>query len=123
MLNAGTAIEDLTDISISLTRGTIDVTNNDSAGWRQLLAAPNKGGTITATAYVDFSATEGFDEIITEFQNDTAVIWKIQTDVTTESISGTGLCTDVTYSGSTEEAVKYDFTIELTGAITFGAGL
>lgn len=118
--NNSVAVEDLVDVSVSFSKQTIDVTSKDSSYWRALLHG-TKSGTITANAFVDYAATEGYDEIISDFNSNTDVSFEISTDVTGDSnITGSGIVQSIEKTGALDDAMRYTFTIEINGVPTFG---
>lgn len=118
--NNSVAVEDLVDVSISFSKNIIDTTNKDSNYWRTILHG-TRSATITANAFVDYAATEGFDEIISDFNTNTDVTFEISTDVTGDSnITGSGIISSVDKTGALDDAMRYTFTIEVNGAPTFG---
>ena len=113
-------VEDLTDVSISFSKQIIDTTTKDSNFWRDVLPG-TRSATINATAYVDYSATEGYDEIISDFNSNTAVAWEITTDVTGDSnITGNGHVASIEKTGTLDGVTTYSYTVEVTGAVTLG---
>ena len=118
LLTAAAAIEDLVDVSLSSSKTTIDITSKDSSYVRDLLVG-TESYTITANAFVDYVASNGFTEILTSFQGQAAIAWEISTDVTGDlSLSGSGFVTSVDYNGALDDAMRYTFTIEVTGDVT-----
>jgi len=118
LLTAAAAIEDLVDVSLSSSKTTIDITSKDSSYVRDLLVG-TESYTITANAFVDYAASNGFTEILTSFQGQAAIAWEISTDVTGDlSLSGSGFVTSVDYNGALDDAMRYTFTIEVTGDVT-----
>lgn len=113
-------VEDLVDVSISFSKQTIDITSKDSSYWRALLHG-TRSATLTANAFVDYAATEGFDELISDFNSNTDVTFEISTDVTGDSnITGSGIVASIDKTGALDDATRYTFTIEVNGAVTFG---
>jgi predicted secreted protein len=116
--NNSVLVEDMVDVSLSISKQTIDVTSKDSAYWRAILAG-TRSATISANAFVDHGATEGFDEILSDFNDNTDVTFDISTDVTGDAtISGSGIITSIDKTGALDDATRYSFTIEVNGAPT-----
>jgi predicted secreted protein len=120
LLTNSAQVEDLVDVSISLSKQTIDITSKDSSYWRELLHG-TRSATITANAFVDYAATEGFDELISDFATNTDVTFEISTNVSGDSnITGSGILASIDKTGALDDAMRYTFTIEVNGALTFG---
>jgi len=120
LLTNSAQVEDLVDVSISFSKQTIDVTNKNSSYWREVLPG-TRSATITANAFVDYAATEGFDELISDFATNTDVTWEISTNVTGDSnLTGSGIVASIDKTGALDDAMRYTFTIEVNGAVTTG---
>lgn len=114
------AVDDCTNVSISMNKQIIDVTSKDSGFWRDLLDG-TRSATISFDAFVDYASAENFDAHLVDFgvgstSASSTVTWEISTDVTGDSnLTGSGYLTSFEYTGELDDAMKYSGTIEVTG--------
>lgn len=120
LYNNSAVLEDATDVTVTMDKTVINVTSKDSNYWRDLLSG-TRSMSISFNAFVDYGATEGYDEIVTDFNSNNTVTFEVSTGVTGDSdITGTGIVTSLSKTGALDDGTKYSGTIEVTGAPTFG---
>lgn len=118
IFNNTAEINHCTEATLSLSKTIIDTTSKDSNAWRTTLEG-TKQWTLTGTAYVAYDATEGVDELLSDFNTDATVSVELTTDVTGDaSYTGTGRISSFEKTGNLDEAAQFSFTIEGTGALT-----
>lgn len=112
----------LQDTEVQMSEETVDITNKDSAGIRQLL-----DGTILQAVTVSgsgvFSDDQSIADILTAFRagtHDTYQIDVVSTEATTagETMTGAFRITSFNRAGGTTDNVNYSITLESDGAIT-----
>ena len=115
------AIDYLTNISFTSSKGKIDVTGFDSTGnWEEWLHGA-KNLEISFTAWMDGAATSGFDELQADYTADTNRAFILAGDTSGDvQISGTGGITSIGGGVGQGDAMSYDITVEATGAPTIG---
>ena len=119
-------VAEVLDISgPSMSRDTIEVTNQDSAsGWREYIAGWRDAGEISISAnWIPAGATQdGTTGILSKFLDSDLHNYQIitpQCDGTeTYTISMTGIVTGFGVNLPLTEQAKVDFSIKLTGAVT-----
>jgi TP901-1 family phage major tail protein len=111
------------NVSISMNVDTIDISNKDSSGFRDLLGG-QKSFSLSADGLMDFNSagtdTE-VDELFDQMFGRTAVTFTFGLASTTTgdyTYSGSGFITSLEVSGGTEDAPTYSVSIEGTGALT-----
>lgn len=103
-----------TNISIDTSRGVISVTDNASAGRREILPGTFEG-TITADCFYD-DADAVQTELWTSIYTGVSVDFEIT--VGTDTFTGSGYCTAFSTSGAVEnEMAKASITIDIDGAV------
>ena len=118
---------DITGPSMSM--DSIDLTNQDgSAGWRDFTPGWRDGGEVSITANwlpAHITHDDGTDNIgiWDQFQDDAIKTFRIVTEGDgsggTITIAMSGIVTSFNTSLPLTEQAKLDFTIKLTGAVTF----
>lgn len=107
------------DASISLSTNTFETTCKDSAANAEYLAG-TKSWTASVSGLLDFSATNGFEELYSSWNNSTAVAIVFQTGtVGDKKYSGSAIITSLNLNSSgNDEAVTWDAEFQGTGALT-----
>lgn len=114
------SIDRLKSVSLTTNMGTIDITSYDSNSYREILDGI-KDWSISASFIVAYDATEGYDELLTDWTNSASGTALLSTGVTGDStFSGTGYITSIDKSGDLEGVVEGSITIIGTGAPTIG---
>jgi len=117
---AETTIGGLRSSSLTINEETVDVTNKDSSGNRELLA---DGGILSMSisgsgVFTDSTAEQSFRSAAvgaTTFQTFTFIIPDLG------SYAGTFQVTSLEYAGEYNGEATYSFSLESSGAITFSA--
>lgn len=118
-------IDDVKECSITINTDIRDVTNKDSAGWKQILPGL-KSASCSATGFVNYDATTNFEE----FQNAQidGTKFDIEIRVGTEGTGANdgdrvytckGYLTSVELSSAFEETQEYTINFDIDGAVTF----
>lgn len=113
-------IDGLTNVSMSINNEIVDCTDFDSGGNRDILMSTTSWS-FSATANVDGTETENFNEAFTALQakSSVAVTLVHATPVTGDAaLSGSGYITSIEKSGEIGSVISYSVTIEGTGALT-----
>ena len=107
------------DASISLSTNTFETTCKDSAANAEYLAG-TKSWTASVSGLLDFSATNGWEELFTAWTNSTSVAIVFQTGtVGDKKYSGSAIITSMNLNSSgNDEAVTWDCEFQGTGALT-----
>jgi len=113
---AGT-IGDVTNITITETMETIDVTSMDS-DYREFIASWKDAGEITFTCNYDGSASGVADALHTAYATATAEAWTV-TFPDSSTFACSGLITSLGTAIPFDDKVTQDVTIKLTGEPTF----
>lgn len=118
-------ISDVKECSITLTTDMRDITNKDSAGWKQILPGL-KSASCSATGFLDYDHTTGFEEFQaaqiagTEFDIEIRVGATTSADTTGDRVyTCSGFITSVELSSSFEETQEYTVNFDINGALTF----
>jgi TP901-1 family phage major tail protein len=115
----GTAISFLKDCSISLNGATIDVSNKDSAGWKEVIRG-QKSWTISANASFAFDASYGLSALFSAWNAGTLLALTMgTTDAADDIFSGNAIVTNISLSGGTEDESAYSIEFEGSGALAF----
>lgn len=118
--NNSVQVDNLMDVSLTLNKQVIEVTTKDSNYWREILPSI-RSASLSFTAVVDYTASEGWAEIYADYVSQTAVSWEFTTDDTGDStLSGSAHITSIEKTGPMTGAAQYSVTMEVTGAITIG---
>ena len=116
----GTVIDHLTSVSFDTDMGEIDVTSYDSTSNYRAILDGTKSWNASCTAHVAFDATEGFDEVLSDFNTAASGTMLLTTGVTGDStISGTAYC-KLSVSGAQDGVVEMTISFSGTGPITIG---
>lgn len=116
----------VTDLSVSVSTETRDTTTKNNGGYRALLPGL-KSLTVNFTAYYAGDATNGYDELMTDFlagaKQDVKVV-SYDWDTSTEEAGDKELVfeayiTSLELSAGTEDNASYTCTLECVSAITF----
>ena len=119
---AWAALAEINQISgPGMTREFIDVTSLDSTGgYREFITGFRDGGQVTFG--MNFT-NDGYDTLMTDFEDDTAAAYKIVLPDDDEStFSFSGYVTDIPLNVQPDDKVMVDVTIKVTGQTTFYAG-
>tara|TARA_R100001510_G_scaffold42925_2_gene39388 strand:- start:5 stop:436 length:432 start_codon:yes stop_codon:yes gene_type:complete len=112
-----------TSVSLSINVDTIDISNKDSAGFRDIIGG-QKSFSLSADGLMDFAGVAADtepDELFTQMMNRTAVtfVFGLASPASGDyTYSGSGFITSLEYTGGTEDAPTYSVTIEGTDALT-----
>ncbi len=109
------------NVSLSMNVDTIDISNKDSSGFRDLLGG-QKSFSLSADGLMDFEAAAGDTDVLELFtqalaRTEVDFVFGID-DASLYNMSGSGFITSIEVSGGTEDAPTYSCTIEGTGALT-----
>jgi len=115
---AGIAVANSTNVSLTVNNAVIDITNKDSAGWREILAGLREWS-MSGDCVVDFSDTKGPDDVFSLINGRTAVTVKYKNSTSGEKYyTGSGYITSFTLNHGTEESPTYSFEIQGTSTLT-----
>jgi len=118
--------DNVTDLSVSVSTETRDTTTKNNGGYRALLPGL-KSLTVNFTAYYAGGATNGYDDLMTDFLAGTKQDVKIVSydwDTSTEEAGDKEIIfeayiTSLELSAGTEDNASYTCTLECVSAITF----
>lgn len=118
--------DNVTDLSVSVSTETRDTTTKNNGGYRALLPGL-KSLTVNFTAYYAGDATNGYDELMTDFlagsKQDVKVVsynWTTDTEEAGDKeIVFEAYITSLELSAGTEDNASYTCTLECVSAITF----
>jgi predicted secreted protein len=118
--------DNVTDLSVSVSTETRDTTTKNNGGYRALLPGL-KSLTVNFTAYYAGDATNGYDELMTDFlagnKQDVKIVsynWDTSTEEAGDKeIIFQGYITSLELSAGTEDNASYTCTLECVSAITF----
>ena len=103
--------------SLTINNEAADITDDDSAGKRELLAAAGiQAMTLSGSGVFKDSAAE--TTVRTQAQNRTIVNWKI-TFADGDTYTGAFYITSLEYTGEYNGARMYSITLESSGAVTY----
>ena len=110
-----------TDATISFSAETVDITSKDTSGYRDTIAGL-KSWSANLTAFIDYSATWGQEELVDKWLAGECVKIRFTTDVTGDVYyEGDATITSVELNSSgAEEAASFSLSLENAGAITKG---
>jgi len=110
-----------TDATISFSAETVDITSKDTSGYRDTIAGL-KSWSANLTAFIDYSATYGQEELVDKWIAGECVKIRFTTDVTGDVYyEGDATITSVELNSSgAEEAASFSLSLENAGAITKG---
>jgi TP901-1 family phage major tail protein len=103
----------------TITNDYVDVTTDDDAGWRTLLANPG-----IRSVEVTVGGISSDQVLIAEVMkaNITGEPLTIQLPTTTGTLAGTFLCSDFEQTGEHDGAVEFSAKFMSTGVVTYTAG-
>lgn len=118
--------DNVTDLSVSVSTETRDTTTKNNGGYRALLPGL-KSLTVNFTAYYAGDATNGYDELMTDFlagsKQDVKIVsydWVNNTEIAGDKeIIFEAYITSLELSAGTEDNASYTCTLECVSAITF----
>lgn len=118
--------DNVTDLSVSVSTETRDTTTKNNGGYRALLPGL-KSLTVNFTAYYAGDATNGYDELMTDFlagsKQDVKIVsynWDTSTEEAGDKeIIFEAYITSLELSAGTEDNASYTCTLECVSAITF----
>lgn len=118
VLIGATAINNLENCELDINSADIDVTDKDSAGWKEILDGM-KDWSINISGILDFAATEGVDEIVDDLINGTFASIKFSTTITGDTqFAGSGKYSNVHLGAPKEDKVSFSAKISGSGALT-----
>lgn len=118
--------DNVTDLSVSVSTETRDTTTKNNGGYRALLPGL-KSLTVNFTAYYAGDATNGYDELMTDFlagsKQDVKIVSYDFTGNTEEAgdkeLIFEAYITSLELSAGTEDNASYTCTLECVSSITF----
>lgn len=119
ILVGGTTLSNVTNCTLTTSRGMIDVTTKDSAAWKEVLPGL-KDATLTGEAFVDNTAS-GYkpQSVYTDLTAGNAVAVIFYNITTGEySYTASGYFTKCDFTAGTEDAEKMSFSVQISGAVT-----
>lgn len=122
-------VDNVTDLSVSISTDTRDTTTKNNAGYRALLPGL-KSLSVNFTALYATDATQGFNELMTAYNNGTKQAVKVTSydfDATPSATENTGddrlvfdaYVTSLELSAGTEDNASFTCTMECVSAITY----
>ena len=116
----------VTDLSVSVSTETRDTTSKNNAGYRALLTGL-KTLTVNFTAFYAGDATNGYDELMTDFlagNKQDVKVCSFDFDASSEEAGDKEIVfeayiTSLELSAGTEDNASYTCTLECVSAITF----
>lgn len=104
----------------TITNDYVDVTTDDDAGWRTLLANPG-----LRSVEVTVGGISSDQVLIAEMMkaNITGEPLTVQLPTTTGTLAGTFLCSSLEQTGEHDGAVEFTSTFMSNGAVTYTAGV
>lgn len=109
--------------SISMTTEEIDTTTKDSDGWKEIILGL-RSWSITGEGLTEFSATYGFDDLVTIWKNKTLITVSFKTDNVDDKVfSGSAYITELTEDAPMNDATTYSFTMQGTGVLTYAVSV
>mgnify|MGYP003141230894 CR=1 FL=1 len=110
-----------TSCTLSTSVDTIDISNKDSAGWKDIIGG-QKSFSLSADGLMDFTSTGTTtdpDEIFDQMINRTSVAFTFALGTPAGyKWTGTGFITSLEVTGGVEDAPTYSVSVEGTDAIT-----
>lgn len=118
ILSDGATISNLKNVSMVVDGAVIDVTTKDSAGWRELLTGLKKAS-MSGAGTADFGAAFPPSTIFTKLSAGTSCAILFYDSVAGDkSYSASGYYTKFELKAGTEDEFTFDFSIEVTGAVS-----
>ena len=114
----GTTVAYLTSNGIEKAMATRDISNKDSAGWKEVREA-QKSWSISGEAFFAEDAAYGYEDISDIMDARTQVTVTYTTNVAgDQEYTGSGYVTGLSRTDGLEESTTFSITIEGTGALT-----
>jgi len=121
-------VDNVTDLSVSISTDTRDTTTKNNAGYRALLPGL-KSLSVNFTSLYATDATQGFDQLMTAYNNGTLQAVKVTSydfDTPGENTGDDRLTfdayvTSLELSAGTEDNASFTCTMECVSAITYEA--
>ena len=114
----GVAIAKLTGWSLEINKETVDITNLDSAGWKEFLV-DLKDWSISFDGIVTRTGTGDYEELLADMiATDTAVAITIADTAASTTISGNGFITSLPITGAVGDKQTFSGSIQGTGALS-----
>lgn len=112
-------VDDQLESSLSITRGVSDVTTKQSTGkWKEFLSDYLEA-TGTVSGYYSRDATEGVSQAFSDITTGDAIAILFTTEATGDDTYGANaILTSVELSAPLEGPASYNFSYQITGAIT-----
>jgi len=116
----GTAIAKGKSKSFNLSRATIDVSNQDSGGWKESIYGQGSG-TFDFEGVFDEAATYGFEELYAAMIAKTVLTVRMTSATSGDKYyEAECLCTNATLTAPMEDAETFTASFEITGAPVSG---
>lgn len=123
---ATTAVDHLTDLSVSFSTETRDTTTKDNGGYRAILPGL-KTLTVNFTAFYAADASNGYEELFSNMEDGDLLDVKVASyDQATDNeitddmdVTFTAYCTSLELSAGTEDNASYTVTLECVSEPTF----
>lgn len=116
---ASTTLVGVRSKGYTITNDHVDVTTDDDAGWRTLLAVPG-----LRSVEVTVSGISSDQVLIAEMMESTvdAETLTVQLPTTTGTLSGTFVCSSFEQTGEHDGPVEFSATFMSSGVVTYTAG-
>lgn len=114
---AFTTVGGMRSTGITINNEPVDVTDKDSAGWREILAAAG-GKTVSVSGAGVFKDSASEATMRTNILNQTLNNYRVQFE-DGSYFAGAFLVTALTYTGENNGAREYSLTLESSGAVTY----
>jgi predicted secreted protein len=120
--------DNVTDLSVSISTDTRDTTTKNNGGYRAILPGL-KSLNVNFTAFYANDATNGFDELMSDFltgaKQDVKIVsydWSTDTEIAGDmEIIFEAYITSLELSAGTEDNTSYTCTLECVSSITYQA--
>jgi predicted secreted protein len=117
--NNGTVLSLEMEVSLSASLDTIETTDKDSSGWKTFEDG-DKSWTVSGSANLDFSATEGASELFADFIAGDNVAVDVGSSSDSKFYSGNGLIQAWSLEGPRNGLSTFSFEVQGTGALAEG---
>ena len=115
----GSAIACCLNHSLQMSTEEIDVTTKDSDGWKEIILGL-RSWTISGEGLTEFSATYGFDDLVTVWKNKTLVTINFKTSNADDAVfSGSAYITELAEDAGMNAATSFTFTLQGTGVLSY----
>lgn len=115
-----TSIAKLTSNNLKVNRNLIDVSNKDSAGWKESIYGQGSGG-FDFEGVFNEDGTWGFDEAYAAIAAKTVLVARYASEVSGDKYyEANCLLTSISQSAPMEDKVTFSGSLEFTGAPTTG---